>query len=136
MSKSEYTVQNSKDFVNFIKSQQTPCNHQVMSFDVVLLFTNVPIDATIDIIIGGTYEFNEIDTRITKNELRELILLCTKDVHFTFTGEKFTQVDSVTLGSPLVPILAGIFMEELERNLIPILKDYLSCRRRYVNDTI
>ena len=108
----------------------------MISFDVVSLFTNVPIDATIDIIIGGTYEFNEIDTRITKNELRELILLCTKDVHFTFTGEKFTQVDSVTLGSPLVPILAGIFMEELERNLIPILKDYLSCRRRYVNDTI
>ena len=46
-----------------------------MSFDVVSLFTNVPIDSTIDIIIRWICEFKEIDTRITKNETRELILL-------------------------------------------------------------
>ena len=54
--------------------------------------------------------------------MRELILLCTKNVHFMFNGETFTQVDSIAMGSLLPPILAGIFMLELERNLIPILK--------------
>ena len=68
--------------------------------------------------------------------MKELILLCTKNVHFTFNGETFTQVDDVAMGSPLAPILAGIFMVELERNLIPVLKDYLSCWRRYADDTI
>ena len=68
--------------------------------------------------------------------MRELILLCTKNVHFTFNGETFAQVDSVAMGSPLAPILADIFMVELERNLTPILKDHLSCWRRYVDDTI
>ena len=136
LSKSEYTVQNTKDFVNFIKPQKIPFNYQLISFDVVSLFTNVPIDATIDIIIRRIYEFKEIDTRITKNEMRELILLCTKNVHFTFNDETFTQVDSMAMGSPLAPILANIFMAELERNLIPILKDHLSCWRRYVDDTI
>ena len=100
------------------------------------MFTNVPIDATIDIIIRRIYEFKEIDTRITKNEMRELILLCPKNVHFTFNGETFTQVDGVAMGSSLAPILAGIFMVELERNLIPILKGHLSCCRRYVDDSI
>ena len=89
-----------------------------------MLFTNVPIDATIDIIIQHIYEFKEIGTRITKNEMREFILLCAKNVHFTFNGETFTQVDGVAMGSPLTPILAGIFMVELEKNLIPILKDH------------
>ena len=77
-SKNEYNVQNTKDFVNFIKLQKMPFNHQLISFDVVSLFTNVPIDATIDIIIRRIYEFKEIDTRITKTEMTELILLCTK----------------------------------------------------------
>ena len=38
LSKSEYTVQNTKDFVNFIKPQKTPSNHQLILFDVVSLF--------------------------------------------------------------------------------------------------
>ena len=48
----------------------------------------------------------------------------------------FTQVDGVAVGSPLAPILANIFMVERERNLIPILKDNLSCWKRHVDDTI
>ena len=90
--------------------------------DVVSLFRNVPIDAAIDVIVWHIYEFEEIDTKTTKNEMRELILLCTKNVHFMFNGETFTQVDSIAMGSLLPPILAGIFMLELERNLIPMLK--------------
>ena len=91
------------------------------------MFTNVPIDAIIDTIIRLIYEFKEIDTRITKNEMRPLILLCTKGVHFTFSGEKFTQIDSVAMLPSLAPMLAVSFIAELERNLIPILKDNLSC---------
>ena len=68
--------------------------------------------------------------------MRELMLLCTKNVHFTFNGKAFTQVDSVAMRSPLAPILAGIFVVELERKLIPMLKDHLSCWRRYFDDTI
>ena len=40
------------------------------------------------------------------------------------------------MGSPLAPILAGIFMVEVEKKLILILKSHLSCWRRYVDDTI
>ena len=55
---------------------------------------------------------------------------------FTFNGETFTHIDGLAMGSPLAPILADIFLVELERNLIPTLKDHLSCWRRYVDDTI
>ena len=82
-----------------------------------MLFTNVTIDATIDIIIRRFYEYREIDTRVTKNEMKEFILLCTKGVHFAFNGEKCTQKDGVAMGSPLAPILAGIFMVEVEKKI-------------------
>ena len=80
LTKSEYTVQNTKDFVSFITPKKMPSNHHLILFGVVSLFTNVPIDLTIDIIIRSIYEFKEIDTSSTKNETRQLILLCTKMV--------------------------------------------------------
>ena len=133
LSESEYIVQNTKDFVNFIKPQKIPFNQKLILFDVVSLFTNVPIDATDDIIISRIYKFKEIDTRITKNEMRELILLCTKNLHFMFNGETFTQV--VAMGSPLAPILANIFMVELERNLNTNIKGSFILLEMLVDDT-
>ena len=59
--------------------------------------------------------------------MRELIQLCTKGVHFTFSGETFTQIEGVSMGSPLAPTLARIFTVEFAKDLIPILKDDLSC---------
>ena len=53
-----------------------------------------------------------------------------------FNGETFTQVDGVAMGSPLAPTLANFLMVELERNLKPILKDHLSCWKRYIGGTI
>ena len=46
------------------------------------------------------------------------------------------QKDGVAMGSPLGPVLAGIFMVNLERSLVPKLNVYLNFWRRYVDDTI
>ena len=39
------------------------------------------------------------------------------------------------MGSPLGPILAKIFMVELEQSVIPTLMDKMKCWTRYVDDT-
>ena len=39
------------------------------------------------------------------------------------------------MGSPLGPILANIFMVELERSVKPTLMDKMKCWTRYVDDT-
>lgn len=49
----------------------------------------------------------EIQTDITKAEMKEIILLCTKGVHFNFGGNIFTQTDGVATVSPLAPVLYG-----------------------------
>ena len=40
------------------------------------------------------------------------------------------------MGSPLGPVLANIFMVELERSVIPTLMDNIKCWTRYVDDTL
>ena len=42
----------------------------------------------------------------------------------------------VTMGLPLGPVLAGIFMVELERAILPTLREHMSPSKSYVDDTI
>ena len=39
----------------------------------------------------------------------------------------------VTIGSPLGPVFSGIFMVELENNLIHTLSEHLACWKRYID---
>ena len=50
-----------------------------------------------------------------------MLILCTKNVHFTFNEEVYKQADGVAMGLPLGPVLADIFMAELENNFVPVL---------------
>ena len=67
--------------------------------------------------------------------MRELLLLCTKNIHFTYKGDIYIEVDGVTMGSTLAPLLANFFMVELERSAIPN-PTSISLWRRCVDDTI
>ena len=40
------------------------------------------------------------------------------------------------MDTPLGPVIAGIFMVELEKNLIPTLSQHMKSWKRYVDDTI
>ena len=67
--------------------------------------------------------------------MKELLFLCTKNVHFTFNNQIYIQLDGVAMGSPLGPVLANIFMVELETSVIPNLNDKIKLWKRFVDDT-
>ena len=136
LSESEYTVKNSKSFAQKVKLDKIPSNYKIVSFDVKSLFSNVPLDQTISIILNRIYNNREINTDISRSEMKELLYLCTKNVHFSFHNNIYIQNDGVAMRSPLVPILANIFMVEFERSVIPDLANKLNNWRRYVDDTI
>ena len=112
LSKSEYTLSSTTDFLKSIKNLKISNKHKVISFDVKALFTNVPLDFTINVILRRIYDNSEIDTNISKKEMKDLLMLCTKNVHFSFNGDIYIQCDGITIGLPLGPVLAGIFMVE------------------------
>ena len=105
------------------------------SFDVISLFTNVPLEQKIEIILKRIYINKEITTNIPKQEMKELLFLCTKNVHFTFNNQIYIQLDRVAMGSLLGPVLANIFMVELETSLIPNLNDKVKLWARFADDT-
>ena len=87
---------------------------------------NVPLDFTTDVILKRICDGNEVNTNISKQQMKDLLLLCTKDVHFSYNGDIYTQADGVAMGSPLGPVLPGTFMVELERTILPTLREHMS----------
>ncbi|VDP40779.1 unnamed protein product [Schistosoma margrebowiei] len=80
------------------------------SFDVTSLFTKIPLLETKDIICQHPYIL-----RLPAIEFKRLLFLCTKDFQFQFNNTIYRQTDGVAMGSPLGPVLADIFMANLER---------------------
>ena len=68
--------------------------------------------------------------------MKELLLLCKNNVHFTFNNDKYQQCDGVAMGPPLGTVIAGIIMDELQITLLPRLTECMTPWKRYVDDTI
>ena len=68
--------------------------------DAQSLFTNVPIDATIDIIIGYVYHHSSLaPLAIPSGLLREMLDTCSRDAPFRSSeGQLYLQVDCIAHG--------------------------------------
>ena len=73
------------------------------------LFTNIPLQETIDIAINLIFNHNP-NLNITKKELKKLFLFAKSQTHFLFNSKLYNQIDGVAMGSPLAPVLTNIFM--------------------------
>ena len=95
LAKSKYTVYNTKDFVSRLRDRSIEEDFDLVSFDVTSLFTNVPLDFTIDIILKKIYRDKKIRTKIKKEEMRELLEICTEDMHLAFNNRIYKQNNGV-----------------------------------------
>ena len=86
------------------------------SLDVDSLFTNFPLDETIDICINHLFENTDTVEGFKKSELKQLLCLATKEPYFIFNGLLYKQIDGVAMGSPLGPFLANAFLSYYEKN--------------------
>ena len=81
------------------------------SLDVDALFTNVPINETIDIIIENLFpEESSTVNGICRDEFKKLLELASKDSFFMFNNTFYKQTDGVAMGSPLGPTFANAFL--------------------------
>ena len=136
LAKNEHTVENSYQFFDCIKALDTP--GYMVSFDVQSLFTNVPINETIDIILNNLFPSNNSKyANFDRINLKKLIELSATDPHFTFNEKIYSQMDGVAMGVPIAPHLANIFMVHLEKTIHKQCPDIIKplFYKRYVDDT-
>ena len=106
--------------------------------DVDALFTNIPLDETIDICVKKLFKTSDTSVKgIFKNDLCDLLNLATKESFFTLSNKFYIQLDGIAMGSSLGPIVANIFLSH-EKNWLykcPT-KFNQSFYRRYVDDIV
>ena len=111
--------------------------YQFVSFDVVSLFTNVPLSRTVDIVLDRIFSDKLINTTLSKRTLKKLILNCCSKTTFSFDNQLYEQTDGVSMGSSLGQVLANIILTELEKTVVSdlIRCDTIKFYKRYVDDT-
>ena len=135
LTKSEHNIESTSDFIDKLKRLKIDNGYKMVSLDVVSLFTSVPLNYTINVILDEVYKKKKIQTKLTRTQLKTLLELCTKEMHFSFNGKIYKQKKGVAMGSPLGPVIANIFMVHLEKQMIHRLSDKMSSWFRYVDDT-
>ena len=72
-----------------------------------------------------------------RKSFKQLLECSIHDSHFLFNGTLFKQIDGCAMGSPLGPVLANIFMNNLETEFLDSCPSNYKplIYRRYVDDT-
>ena len=73
--------------------------YRFVSFDAESLFTNVPLNKTINIILDRIYRQKSLKTNFKKRTMKKLVLdSCTKTA-FSYDNIFYQQCDGVSMGS-------------------------------------
>ena len=132
----KHSINSSDEFLDLLRIKKP--QGEIVSIDVESLFTNVPVDDTIEIIIDEVYHkrSNGLDRlALAPDILKNLLVACTKSSPFRGPdGSLYTQKDGVAMGSPLGPLFANFYMAHVEANTFnnPDITPTTYCR--YVDD--
>ena len=112
----ESYIKNSRDFAQRIHEAPLAEDDKMISFDVVSLFTKVPVNEALEAISHRLAQDDTLENRteLPPAEICRLTELCLQTTYFQFGEDFFEQLEGTAMGSPLSPVVANIFMEALE----------------------
>ena len=108
LTKNKFVFKDSFDFAKKVREQNPDLF--MASFDIDSLFTNVPLDGTIEISVKKLFGRKKKFKGFSRENFKKLLSFAVKDSFFLFNGTYYEQVDGVAMGSPLGPTLANIFL--------------------------
>ena len=108
LTKNKYVSKDSSEFAKNFREQNPDLF--MASFDIDSLFTNLPLEETIDICVKKLFGRKKKYQGFSKDLFRQLLCFAIKDSSFVSNGTYYEQRDGVAMGSPLGPTLANICM--------------------------
>ena len=116
-----YSLNSTTDFIDIINTANS--EGEIASLDVDNLFTNVPLEETIDILMDMVYHREKPSLPIPETIMRELLKTCTTEAPFRcHKGHLYRQTDGVSMGSPLGVLFAEAYMAEVEKRTFTTLE--------------
>ena len=137
---SEHHVLNSKHLSESLAEVIIEEGEIFNSHDVVSLFTNTPIDQSLDVIrtrLQGDSSLKD-RTLLSVDDIIDLLKFVLTTTYFLFRGKLCKQRFGAAMGSAVSPVVANLYMEFLEQRAIATAP--IHCRprlwKRYVDDVL
>ena len=129
----EITINDTQSFSADIKNiPPLQEDEEDLSYDVESLFTNIPINETIDYILDQIYNKKKLKPICPKLIFKRLLLKLATEVTFTINNNFFKQTDGCAMGGPLSVTFSEIFVIKMENDKVIPTKPIFY--RRYVDD--
>ena len=135
--KSTSFTKNSAEFSRPIRNHSIQDDEVMVSFDVVSLFTKVPVDLAVSIAHDCLKKDASLEdhTLLSPDEIASLLSFCLNATYFTFRGGFYKQIFCAAMGSPVSVVPANLVMEVVEQKALNSFKGKVSISKRYMNDT-
>ena len=110
-------LKNSSDLLNRLSNVCLNPGEKFISFDAISLFTNVPLQPTVDFLARRLSTISHVFP-VGIECFLDLIKLCHRHNYFAFENRYFEQIFGLAMGNPLSPVLANLFLEHIEDELV------------------
>ena len=107
-------------------------DEQLISFDIVSLYTNVPVLEAINDCTNLLYSGNYQSPPISRDTFKELLTLCCSNVLLLTNEGYFRQTDGLAMGSPPAPHLANAWLSKFDT----VIRDDAKLFSRYMDDIL
>ena len=88
------------------------------SFDITSLFTNIPLDATVNISLNESFDKKQCVSYLDQASFEKLLQLAMKELVFIFDKTIYKQFDNAAMSSPLAPTGSNDFSYMLSCRLL------------------
>ncbi|KAL1117764.1 hypothetical protein AAG570_004079 [Ranatra chinensis] len=130
-----YSIKNSKDLIQKIASTNVNPHTKLVSFDIKDLYTSIPPHEIITILRNRLP--NSFDSK-TASEIIKISKVILSQNYFQFNRNLYQARKGLGMGNPTSAYFAELFLDEIEKTIVPTIKDKFNVASyyRYVDDTI